>query len=216
MKVQVGDLPPVENNNVESRLMEGYAVAGNKDTLEGRKPPERAIANMGSLRWLTRTAVLLALTLVFQMGGFPQPVTGPAVNAMLLLAAIFVGVWGGALIGLLTPWVAFLRGILPPPLGPMIPFIMLGNVLLVMLFWCARRLWGEGLWQSGVGLLIGAVAKYLVLSSAVRFIVSVPPPVARAMQLPQLFTALGGGVIAIAIASAIAAALRSGSRMRQS
>ena len=80
-----------------------------------------------NVKWLARTAILLALTLAFQMIGLPQPVTGPAVNAMLLISGTYVGALGGIIIGLLTPLIAFARGILPPPLAPMIPFIMLGN-----------------------------------------------------------------------------------------
>ncbi|HHY46105.1 MAG TPA: ECF transporter S component [Firmicutes bacterium] len=162
-----------------------------------------------SLRWLTRTAVLLALTLAFQMLGLPQPVTGPAVNAMLLLSAIFVGALGGAVIGLFTPWIAFIRGILAAPLGPMIPFIMIGNAALVLVFSAVRNAGRKALWAGVTGVVAGAVVKFLILSSAVRYVVEVKPPIARAMQLPQLFTALTGGVIALAVAGAIQAAVRS-------
>ena len=86
------------------------------------------------LRWLVRTALLFALTLVIQMLGLPQFFTGPLVNAFLLLAALLNGIWSGVIIGLFTPWIAFARGILAPPLGPMIPFIMAGNAILVIVF----------------------------------------------------------------------------------
>ena len=59
-----------------------------------------------SVRWLTRTAILLAITLAFQMLGFPQMVTGPAVNAMLLLSGTYVGGIGAVIIGMLTPLIA--------------------------------------------------------------------------------------------------------------
>lgn len=158
------------------------------------------------LQWVTRTAILLALTLAFQMLGLPQPLTGPVVNAMLLLSAAFVGVSGGVLIGLLTPWVAFMRGQLPAPLGPMIPFIMVGNALLVIAFWGGRRLLARSKWWGSIsGLLAGAVVKFLLLSTAVAYVVTVPPPVAQAMQLPQLITALVGGVIALLVEQAILA-----------
>ncbi|MGI6486166.1 MAG: hypothetical protein ACOX15_07705 [Tepidanaerobacteraceae bacterium] len=74
-----------------------------------------------NLRWITRTAILLAITLAFQMLGFPQVVTGPAVNGMLLISGTYVGGIGAVIIGLLTPFIAFMRGILAPPLAPMIP-----------------------------------------------------------------------------------------------
>jgi len=116
---------------------------------------------------VTQTAMFFALTLLVQAFGFPQMLTGPLVNAFLLLSTIFSGILSGIIIGLFTPWVALLRGILPAPLGPMVPFID------------------------------------LILSQAVRFLVAVPPPVARAMQVPQLVTALLGGAIALSLSRAV-------------
>ncbi len=160
-----------------------------------------------SIRWLTRTAILLAITLAFQMLGFPQMVTGPAVNAMLLLSGTYVGGIGAIIIGMLTPLIAFVRGILAPPLAPMIPFIMLGNAILVIAYVTSRGKMGKGYAGSGIGLIVGAIAKFLALSSAVRFIVSVPPPVAKAMQIPQLYTAILGGVVAIIVEKVLDAAM---------
>jgi len=156
-----------------------------------------------NVRWITLTAVLLALTLAVQMVGLPQPLTGPAVNAMLILSTAFVGPTGGIIIGALTPFVAFMRGILAAPLAPMIPFIMIGNGVLVFIFWLFRRFISNKLFASIGGIIVGAVAKYLILSSAVNFIVVVPKAVAHAMQLPQLITALIGGAIALAIEGTI-------------
>jgi len=111
------------------------------------------------------------------------------------------------IIGMLTPFIAFVRGILTQPLAPMIPFIMVGNAILVIISVISRSKLGKGIAGSGIGLVIGAVAKFLVLSSAVRFIVSVPPPVAQAMQVPQLYTAILGGVVAIVVEKVLDAAL---------
>jgi len=161
-----------------------------------------------SIRWLTRTAILLAITLAFQMLGFPQMVTGPAVNAMLLISGTYVGIIGAVIIGMLTPLIAFVRGILAPPLAPMIPFIMEGNAVLIIAYVISRAKLGKGYAGSAVGLIIGAIIKFLILSSAVRFIVSVPPPVAKAMQIPQLYTALLGGVIAFIVEKILDAAIK--------
>lgn len=154
------------------------------------------------IRWISRTALLFALTLVIQMLGLPQFFTGPLVNAILLLAVLFDGVLSGVVIGLFTPWVAFSRGILPPPLGPMIPFIMIGNATLVIVFglWIMKR---KNLGTSIAGIATGSVIKYLILSRAVIFVVEVPPPVAQIMQTPQLITALVGGAIALLVDQAL-------------
>lgn len=158
------------------------------------------------LLWLTRTAVLLALTLAVQFLGLPQWFTGPLVNAFLLLSSSLVGMGSGVVIGLLTPWIALLRGILPPPLAPMVPFIMLGNALLVAVFSLIRRR-NTTLGLSTVALAAAAFAKYLLLSQAVRYLVEVPPRVAQAMQVPQLLTALCGGAIALLVEKAVRKAL---------
>jgi len=126
-----------------------------------------------NIRWISRTAILLAISLVFQMGGFPQFITGPLVNTVLYLAAM--------------------RGILPPPLMPLIPFIALGNAVLVILFfWLKSR-------NNILGILIASAVKFLVLVSAVNLLVQVPSAIAQMMSFPQLITALTGGFIALLI-----------------
>ena len=143
------------------------------------------------IKFITRTGILLAVALVVQMGGFPQPVTGPLINTILYLAALLVGSWSGIIIGLCTPVIAFMRGILPAPLGPMIPFIALGNGVLVIVF---SLLKGK---NKILGIIIASLVKYLILFTAVSYIVDVPDKIAKVMSLPQLFTALSGGAIAI-------------------
>lgn len=153
-----------------------------------------------SVLFLTRAAVLLALTLAVQMIGMPQYATGPLVNAMLYIAATFIGIWGGVAVGVITPVVAFWRGILPPPLGPMIPFIAVGNAVLVIVFGLLER---QGRLAAIAGVVAASVAKFLVLSSAVRFVVQVKPAIAKMMQTPQLLTALAGGALALIISEAL-------------
>jgi hypothetical protein len=147
-----------------------------------------------NIRWLSRTAILLAIALVFQMGGFPQFITGPLINTVLYLAAMIVGWQGGMLIGILTPVIASIRGILPPPLTPLIPFIALGNSILVILFfWLLSK-------NKIAGIIIASLVKFLLLVSAVKLVVQVPPAIAQMMSLPQLITALAGGAIALVLA----------------
>src|SRR6056297_501707 len=148
-----------------------------------------------SIRKISRTAILLAIALVFQMGGFPQFITGPLVNTVLYLAAMIVGWQGGLIIGIFTPVIAAMRGILPPPLAPLIPFIALGNAILVILFFLLKSK------NKIAGIIIASVTKFLVLVSAVNLLVQVPPAIAQMMSFPQLVTALAGGFIALLIIS---------------
>ncbi len=146
-----------------------------------------------NIKWISRTAFLLAIALVFQMGGFPQFITGPLVNTVLYLAAVIVGWQGGILIGIFTPIIAAMRGILPPPLAPLIPFIALGNAILVILFfWLKSK-------NNILAIIIASSAKFLILVSAVKILVQVPPAIAQMMSFPQLITALVGGFIALLI-----------------
>lgn len=139
---------------------------------------------------ITKTGLLLAATIVLQLAGLPQPVTGPVVNMMLYISTLAVGIGGAVIIGCLTPIVAFTRGILPPPLAPAIPFIALGNALLSVVYgvlYPRSRL---------LAILAASLFKYLLLAGAVRFVIQVPPGAAVALQAPQLLTALGGGALA--------------------
>jgi len=146
-----------------------------------------------SIRKISRTAILLAIALVFQMGGFPQFITGPLVNTVLYLAAMVIGWQGGIIIGISTPVIAAMRGILPPPLTPLIPFIALGNAMLVIVFFLLKSK------NKIAGIMIASVVKFLVLVSAVKLLVQVPPAIAQMMSFPQLVTALAGGFIALLI-----------------
>ncbi|AOQ22817.1 hypothetical protein MTAT_29020 [Moorella thermoacetica] len=148
-------------------------------------------------RFLTTTALLLALTVAVQIVGLPQPVTGPLVNAMLFLATLTVGMGGGVVIGALTPWIALIRGIVPPLVQPVTPFIMAANATLVIVFGLLAR------FNPWLGVIAAAVCKYGVFVLALKFILVLPPKLAQAFQIPQLFTALAGGVIAVIVHKAL-------------
>lgn len=157
-----------------------------------------------TVKFITRTAVLLAIALAVQFLRLPPPfgqfVTGPVVNAVLILAVAYVGIGGAALIGLITPGFAFLVGILPAPLAPVIPIIMTANLVLCLGFYFGRKLNLFG------GAIIAAVLKFLTFFAALNYVlmylgIKLPPPLLAAFQTPQLITALIGGLIAAVIIS---------------
>ncbi|MFZ7103683.1 MAG: hypothetical protein ACOWWO_13660 [Peptococcaceae bacterium] len=143
-----------------------------------------------STKILTRTAILLAVALAVQQIKL-QWLTGPAINAILILAVGYAGVSSGVIIGLLTPVLAFTQGIMP--LAIAVPFIMLGNIVYCYGFYWARKT------NDLVGIAVGAILKFCLLAGAVKFIIQVPPKVAQALSFPQLVTAIIGGLIAAAI-----------------
>ncbi|MDK2856601.1 MAG: hypothetical protein PWQ86_1814 [Bacillota bacterium] len=160
-----------------------------------------------STRFWTRTAVLLGVTLVFQMLRqiipMPQPVSvfvvGSLVNAALVVAAGVVGIGGGVIISVVAPVVAFLQGHLPP-VPPMIPIVAAGNAAIVVGFALFRKK------NPYLGVAVGAVVKAAFLYLAVRLLftlITLKPPIIKALSFsfswPQLVTALIGGVLAVEV-----------------
>lgn len=152
--------------------------------------------------YLTRTGLLLALALVFQIGfrAFAQPAVGPLVNMILIISGGLVGTLSGIIVGCLTPLIAFFVGIMPK--FPLIPFIMVGNALLVIVFNYIRNKIPE--WGAYLGFIAAAFVKYVWLAFSVRYLVKlfmpkVPAKLIVALSLPQLYTALIGGLLAVLI-----------------
>lgn len=151
----------------------------------------------GRIKFLTRTAILLALTVAFQSLKLGQFFTGPLVNAVLFISACTVGWQAGVFIGAITPWIALLVGILKPVLAPAVPFIMLGNALLVIVFSFLKPL------NSYMAVLVSSVSKFGILYIATRFLLHLNPNISYALQLPQLITALIGGALALIVISVL-------------
>ncbi|HOZ21778.1 MAG TPA: ECF transporter S component [bacterium] len=155
---------------------------------------------------LTRMVLLIAIALIIQMIGLPQPLTGPLVNLMLALTTLITGAAAGVALGCLTPLIALIRGQLPPLLAPFIPFILAGNALYVIFLGLLCKK-GCGLplrsWRAWLGVLLGSTAKFIWLFAAARLIMplliarTLPEPVIAMLTFPQLVTALIGGVLAL-------------------
>lgn len=165
------------------------------------------------VRFITYTAVILALTIVFQSMGRVIPlgpnanfIVGPLVNACLIIAAAVVGFSGGCTIAVLAPAGAYLTGAAIPL--PFLPFVAVGNAILVAGFCLLRK-------NQWAGLAVGAVAKFLFLwGSVVLFLSLRNKPLAGAMLFtfswPQLVTAIVGGMIALGVLAAIRKTIRIG------
>lgn len=162
------------------------------------------------LSWLTRTAMLLALTVLFQSlrviipfmpANISQYIIGSLVNLCLIVAAVTVGIKGGAIIAMLAPIIAFLQGF-TPFLVLVIP-IALGNLVLVII---VALLFNANIFLA---LIIGAVAKFVTMYLGVVrialpfFLPSVPPKVQAVLSIqfswPQLLTASIGGALALIV-----------------
>ena len=86
------------------------------------------------VRWITETAVLLALLIAVQgltAGLGNQFVTGSCVNAVLAVTVLTAGLSSGIVVAVLSPVLAYLLGIAPQIL--VLPAIMVGNTVFVVL-----------------------------------------------------------------------------------
>lgn len=150
------------------------------------------------------------------MIGLPQPVTGPLVNMMLILTSLLLNIMGGTILGCVTPIAAVIRGQLPPFLIPMVPFIIIGNALLVTVFGYVSsilkfgKLYNPNPFYSianWTGLITGSFVKFIWLYISATIILPVllhkelPAEAIALMAAPQFITALIGGIFALLIAN---------------
>ena len=172
-------------------------------------------------RFMTMTAVLLALTVAFQLlnktalGATPVSpyIIGTLVNLCLILAAVAVNVWSGVTIAALSPVLAFAFGIMKTPL--MLPWTIAGNLVLVVLYGLlAKNAAGDKSTQwvrwCAVG-IAAAVVKFAVIwmGQAVTLTIlkgaafGAAVGVALPLQLQQIVTA----IVAMPVAKLVIAAL---------
>lgn len=178
--------------------------------------------------WMTETAVMLALLVTLQAVTKPlgQLVTGSCVNAVLAITVLLAGMSSGITIALVSPVCAFALGIAPNFIT-VLP-IMAGNVCYVVLL---RLIAGNSLqpvWKQPVALAAAAGIKFGVLyilvvkvicgiasgallGKKIGDIVVLAPPMLKMLPTmfawPQLFTALIGGTVALAITPLLRRAL---------
>ncbi len=161
--------------------------------------------NSNKVQFITRTALLLALVITIQLAGRLLPnssfIVGPLVNACLLVSTALTGVWSGIIISVASPYASLINNHAPvaAALLPFAPFVALGNAVYVLSYYLLRK-------KSAVaGICIGSILKFAFLFSAINIFLSVLnfPKFAKVLTLlfgwPQLFTALLGGMIALAV-----------------
>ena len=176
------------------------------------------------IRWITETAVLLALLVTLQALTKPmgQLVTGSCVNAVLAIAVLVAGLGSGVTIAVISPVLAYLLGIAPQILT--VPAIMVGNTVFVLvLHFLAGKKDGNVVIKA-IAWVSAAVAKFAALYVIVVKVVcgvmapsllssgALKEPMLKALPAtfswPQLVTALIGGAVALAIAPVLKKALK--------
>lgn len=125
-----------------------------------------------------------------------QAITGTIVNATLFISTILLGYKAGIFVGITPSLIAFSLGLLPAPLAPMIPFIIISNILLVLTF---SGLKNTNFW---IKIATASTIKFIFLfatsSIVIKFWIAgeIGSKIAIMMSWPQLLTALAGGVLA--------------------
>ena len=175
------------------------------------------------LRWITETAIMLALLVSLQAltKGFGQLVTGSCVNAILAISVLVGGLSSGITVALISPVLAFLLGIAPQILT--VPAIMVGNaVYVVLLYLIAGK--SNNIVRKVIAWLVAAAAKFAALYGIVVGLIcgvlsenllaagTLKEPMLKALPAtfswPQLITALIGGAVAMLIVPVLRKALK--------
>jgi len=124
-----------------------------------------------------------------------QLMTGTIVNALLISSVVFLGLRQSIGIAIIPSLFALGLGLLPAVLAPFIPFIILGNIVLILCFYFLKN---KNYW---LGVISGSILKFgfLFFSSSIIFGNSLPAKVLEMMAYPQLITALLGSVLAFVV-----------------
>ena len=150
-----------------------------------------------TLSILFSSLIFLVPALVHQ-----QFLTGPIINALLILSFIYLGQSKAFFLALIPSSVALANGLLPVALAPMLPFIMISNCLYIAVF--ARFYQSKSkLGQNLLIVLFAASLKSLFLFLVAKLIMegllvaSLSTRIASMMSWPQMWTALVGGTLAL-------------------
>lgn len=173
---------------------------------------------MSKTKLIARTAVLVALAIVFQnlrylIGTLPYStlIIGSLVNLTIIVATGYVGLLSGIAVCLITPIVAFYQGHLPHVF--LAPVTMLGNSVLAVVF-C---LFIQSKFKNPLNMILGVIFGALIKWGAMYwlgvkvvlnlFVSNIPAQKAAAIAVsfntPQAITALIGGVLGILVLNAL-------------
>lgn len=176
--------------------------------------------NSFTTKQLVQTALLLAICIISQYFKNLSPyITGPIVNATIIIAVLAVGLWSGVLLSIVAPITAFFFTGSPimAAIPLMFPVIMVSNVILAIIIWYFQNKTSYK-WKLPIGMITGSIVKSAFLGLLVVFVIlpifgdniaaKLPKPEALPTVLAtakitfsftQLVTALLGSLIAYLI-----------------
>lgn len=164
---------------------------------------------------ITVTAIMLAICLVSQFfKNLSVYITGPVINAALILTVLYAGMACGIILSIITPVTSFFITGSPvmAAIPAMFPCIMIGNIILVVCVGLLRKKCDKAA-GFPVSIAIGAVLKAVFMGIAIALIILpafLPAPMHKMLpvlqlqfSVTQLITAVIGGVYAVIIAAVL-------------
>lgn len=159
-----------------------------------------------SLEKVNIRELLIFLTLSGIVSLFPffihfQWLTGPFVNAVLIIILFLTNLQYSILACAIPSFAALAGGLLPIIMLPIIPYIILGNMIFIVTihFFYEKKLDNRGFWG---GLFIGSFLKFILLFSISKLVLelylqkNLVLAASQLMSWPQFATAISGGLIA--------------------
>jgi len=146
----------------------------------------------------------LFLLLFFSIAIIPlfihaQWITGTIVNAILIFTCLKIGFRSALFLAFIPSMAALSTGLLPLAISPIIPFIVTGNIILLLVFHLLPRL------NFFIKLAVAAFLKFQFLYWSTYFLVQyfLPdmfiPSVMLMMGWHQFVTAMVGGIVAYSV-----------------
>lgn len=175
--------------------------------------------NSKSIRFITNTAMGIALVIVAQWAGsflpagaviagpftMKQLLTGSLVNCILLVFTAYAGLGSAVTIGVLSAILASVIGVGPAVL-PIVPLIACGNAVVCFVYWLVA----EKLSLNKILAVVAAAAAkcaflWLTVAPVLGMLANVPEKQVKALSImfswPQGVTALIGGALALIVIS---------------
>ena len=168
-----------------------------------------------NVKQLTMTAMLLAICIASQFfKNFSVYITGPIINAALIIAVFYCGLASALMLAAVTPITAFIITGSPvmSAVPAIIPCVIAGNAVLVIVTHFTKGLFGKKIGVP-VSIVLGSVVKAALMGLLISVWLLpayLPEKMGKMMHVlkmqfsvVQLTTALIGGVYAILIMAAL-------------
>lgn len=162
---------------------------------------EKTLANI-DIKELTQFLTLAGLAILIPAFFHIQWVTGPIVNAILIITCLLLGIKRAMVIALVPSLIALSVGLLPAVLALAVPFIMLSNIVYVLVIDYVYNNFGSHDKSYWWGILLGSGLKFVVLFLSAGFVVklftseTIAVKIGQMMTWTQFATALLGGMLA--------------------